>query len=235
MGVSNADFSFRNEELVPLAKLLRDQYTQDEADFVDLLPRVYTKNFLPDYDVRLKAADAVVSAKLGQGQSAAFGARMAETQAALPALLNRLEARARRAEGLTVPLKALGVQAVRDAYKLQDRERLDTALKLLLRNLDDNAAALDDTGHTPAETAKLRTLHQSLMSDSAAQDASQTNSQRLTAANVTVLNHLYAAMQHVLKDGKSLYRGVDAARLKGYTVKELLKRVRQTRGDTGEA
>ncbi|WP_167856968.1 hypothetical protein [Hymenobacter aquaticus] len=229
MGVSNADFSFRNEELVPLAKLLRDQYTQDEADFVDLLPKVYTKDFLPDYDARLTAADAVVSARVGQGQAAALGARMAETGAALPALLNRLEARARRAEGLTVPLKALGLQAARAALKLQDRERLDTALKLLLRNLDDNAAALAEQGHAAAETARLRTLHQSLMQDSAAQDATQTNSQRLTAANVAVLNHLYAAMQHVLADGKSLYRGVDKARLKGYTVKELLKRVRQER------
>jgi hypothetical protein len=30
-------------------------------------------------------------------------------------------------------------------------------------------------------------------------------------------------------DGKSLYRGVDKAKLKGYTLKELLKRVRHER------
>jgi hypothetical protein len=231
MSEKNADFNFRKEELVPLARLLREHYTQDEADFVDLLPNVYTKDFLPDYDARLAAADKLVSARVGQGQSAAIGARMAETGAELPALLNRLEARARRATGLTVPQKMLGVQAVRAAYKLKDLERVDTAFKQLLRNLNDNAAVLTPTGHTPAETAKLRTLHEALMADSAAQDVSQTSNQRLTAANMDTLNHLYAAMKHTLADGKSLYRGVDAAKLKGYTVRELLKRVRNQKGE----
>ena len=226
MAASNADFNFRNEELVPLAKLLRDHYSQDQADFRELLPGVYDADFLDDYDARLTAADQVVSARVGQGQSAAITQRIAETGAALPGLLNRLEARARRAKGLTVPLKMLGIQAARVAFQVGDLERLDTALKVILRNLDDNAAALAATGHTATETATLRTLHQTLMADSAAQDASQTSSQRMTAASMAVLNQLYAAMRLVLADGKSLYRTVDSVKLKGYTLRELLKRVR---------
>lgn len=224
-------FNFRHEELVPLAKLLRGHYVADEADFVELLPEEYSRDFLPEYDQRLAAADKLVSAQTRQGPAAAVGASIEEQGKALPGLLNRLEARARRVEGLTVPLKRLGIKAVRDAYASDDLEKLDTALKGLLHNLDDNAPALAAKGHPAAETEKLRALHQALMNGSATQDANQTASQRETAANMAVYNALWEQMQEVLADGKSLYRGVDKARLKGYTVKELLKRVRQERGE----
>jgi hypothetical protein len=214
-----------------LGKLLGTHYQQDAAEFEELLPNVYNAAFWPDYEARMAAADKVVSARLGQGQSAALGARIVETGAALPGLLNRLEARAKTASGLTVPVKMLGIQAARTAYRLADWERLDTALKLLLQNLADNAAALAPTGHTAAETTKLRTLHEQMMADSAAQDASQTGTQRLTAANMATLNHLYALMARVLADGKSLYKGVNKAKLKGYTLRELLKRVRTIKGE----
>lgn len=213
-----------------MARLLRGHYVGDAADFVELLPDEYNENFLPEYDRRLAAANKLVSAQMRQGQAAMIGQRIEEQAKALPGLLNRLEARARRAEGLTVPLKQLGIKATRDAYASDDLEKLDTALKGLLRNLDDNTQALEAKGHLAAETNKLRVLHKALMDDSASQDASQTGSQRETAANVVVYNALWKLMQEVLADGKSLYRGVDKAKLKRYTIKELLKRVRQERG-----
>jgi len=52
----------------------------------------------------------------------------------------------------------------------------------------------------------------------------------MTAASMAVLNQLYAAMRLVLADGKSLYRGVDSVKVKGYTLRELLKRVRLEQG-----
>jgi hypothetical protein len=192
---------------VPLARLLRTHFLRDEADFVDLLPEDYDQQFLPDYDKKVTAADAVVSSKVARLQSQALGAELEAAGATLPKLLNRLEARARRAGKLTVPLKGLGLQQVRAAYELGDLERLDAALKVLLRNLGDNAAVLAAKGHTAAETTALRTLHETLMAGSLAQDESQTGSQRLTAENIGTLNALYAVMKPVLDDGKSLYRG----------------------------
>jgi hypothetical protein len=38
-------------------------------------------------------------------------------------------------------------------------------------------------------------------------------------------------MARVLADGKSLYKGVNKAKLKGYTLRELLKRVRTIKGE----
>ncbi|MBG8553300.1 hypothetical protein [Hymenobacter guriensis] len=234
MPANPAEFTFRHEELVPLAKLLREQYTRDKADFVDLLPDEYTDAFLTEYDRRLAAAGKLVSQLVRQGQAAAIGQRLKEKGEALPALLNRLEARARRVTGLTVPLKKLGLKEVRAAYASNDLENLDTALKDLLQNLTDNATALAAKGHTAAETTKIRQLHTALMADSAAQDATQTSNQRITAANITVLNQLYALMRELMQDGKSLYRGTDKAKLKSYTLRQLLKRVRQQRQEPEE-
>ncbi|GAA4372122.1 hypothetical protein [Hymenobacter koreensis] len=46
-----------------------------------------------------------------------------------------------------------------------------------------------------------------------------------------MLNHLYALLRELMADGKSLYRGVDKAKEKNYTLAQLLKRVQQERGE----
>lgn len=231
MANKKPSFECRYEEIVPLAKLVRAHYLRDAADFTDLLPDEYNEQFLPGYDARVAAADAVVRTRAAQAETQGIGQRLAAAGAALPRLLNRLEARARRAENLTVPLKKLGIREVRTAYESGDLEALDTEMKLLLRHLDANAAALAAKSHTAADTETLRTLHQTLMEGNTDQDISQTGSQRLTAANVQILTELYGAMKDVLADGKSLYRGEDPVKLKDYTLTELLKRVRRERGE----
>jgi|GEM_PF-1493726 len=225
--------NFKQEELVPLARLLRAHYNRDTADFVALLPEEYGAAFLPAYDAQVAAANSVVSYLAASGKTQAIGERMTETLKPLLGLLNRLEARARRVQ-LTVPQKALGIKPVRDAHANGDMEQLDRTLKVVVLHLDENAAVLAAKGHTAAETATLRALYQSVMQDNTAQDESQTGNQRLTAANQTTLGQLYAMMQDVMADGRSLYRGSDPVRLKDYTEAQLLKRVRQERGDKEE-
>ena len=222
-----ASFTCRAEEVVPLGRLLRAHYVADEADFVDLLPEEYGKAFLTDLDARLQAADTSASGRSAAGRSQLLGQQVRATMEQLPVQLNRLEARVRRAEKLTVPPKAFGIKAVRDAASAEDAERLELALKTLLQNLDDNAAALAAKGHKAAETAQLRGLREALAEGSTAQDLAQTSQQTVTQANLTVLNHLFRLMRELMADGKSLYRGVDKAKAKNYTLTQLLKRVRR--------
>lgn len=220
-------FNCRAEEVAPLARLLRAHYVADEADFVDLLPDEYDKRFLPDFDARLQAVEAAGSQRSAAARSQLLGQQVQTTMGQLPVMLNRLEARVRRAQHLTVPAKSFGLKAVRDAAKADDVERLELALKTLLQNLDDNVAALAAKGHKPEETEQLRTLRQALAAGSTAQDVAQTSQQEVTQQNTRVLNELYRLLQELMADGKSLYRGVDKAKVKNYTLAQLLKRVRR--------
>ncbi|GAB3831485.1 hypothetical protein GCM10028821_21220 [Hymenobacter jeollabukensis] len=220
-------FNCRAEEVAPLARLLRAHYQEDAADFVELLPEEYGKHFLTDYDARLQAAEAADSQRSAAGRSQQLGQQVLATMEQLPLRLNRLEARLRRAEGLTVPLKAFGLKPVRDAREANDPERLELALKTLLQNLDANAAALQAKGHKAEETEQLRALRQELAAGSTAQDVAQTRQQGVTQEATQVLNELFRLMQELMADGKSLYRGVDKAKVKNYTLTQLLKRVRR--------
>ncbi|RTQ50840.1 hypothetical protein EJV47_09495 [Hymenobacter gummosus] len=222
-------FNCRAEEVAPLARLLRAHYQEDEAEFVDLLPEEYGKQFLTDFDARLAAVEQAVSRRSATGLSQQLGQQVQTQLDELPRQLNRLEARVRRAEGLQVSRQAFGIRQVRAALDSKDVEAVAETLRVLLQNLDANAAALQAKGHLPAETEQLRALRTALTSGSTAQDVAQTTQQTLTQTSTQVLNRLYQLMQELMADGKSLYRGVDAAKVKHYTLAQLLKRVRRER------
>ncbi|MDR2139304.1 MAG: hypothetical protein LBP50_07140, partial [Tannerella sp.] len=48
---------------------------------------------------------------------------------------------------------------------------------------------------------------------------------RATEEDIDVFNDLWLALQPVLETGRALYRGVDAAKLKDYTIAQLKKRL----------
>ncbi|MDR0843669.1 MAG: hypothetical protein LBN71_00470 [Tannerella sp.] len=52
---------------------------------------------------------------------------------------------------------------------------------------------------------------------------------RLTKESIEIFNDLWKLLQPVFETGKALYRGVDAARLKDYTLSQLLKRINHQR------
>ncbi|MCB2379228.1 hypothetical protein LGH70_16640 [Hymenobacter sp. BT635] len=136
----------------------------------------------------------------------------------------------RRAAPLTVPAASFGIKEVRQARTSGDMERLEAKLNTLLQNLDANQAALQAKGHPIADTQALRTLYTDLTQDTTLQDLHQTSQQSATADNINTLNHLYALMQEVMADGKSLYARTDKVKARtNYTVRQLLKRVRTER------
>jgi hypothetical protein len=48
---------------------------------------------------------------------------------------------------------------------------------------------------------------------------------RLTEKNTNLFNDLWKSLQPVLNTAKAIYRGVDAVKLKDYTVTQLVKRI----------
>ncbi|MCB2379229.1 hypothetical protein LGH70_16645 [Hymenobacter sp. BT635] len=73
------DFSFRQEELLPLARLLQGHVARDLADFKALLPEEYGANFLPDYAARLAAAEKLVSSATTRAQGELITKRIKST------------------------------------------------------------------------------------------------------------------------------------------------------------
>ena len=220
-------FTCRFDEVAPLARLLWASYQRDRADFVDLLPDDYTAAFDADFTQKLGAVEKLVVSSVQQAKGMLFTTQIQELYDALPELLNRLEARVRRAEGLTVPVKQFGIGDARMARNHNDKEELAGDLKTLLQNGAANKTALETKGQKPADTAKIQRLYDALVTNSTGQGTNVSTQRQLTQANVDAINELETLMQHLLDDGKSLYERSDKPRYKDYAYKQLLKRVRR--------
>jgi hypothetical protein len=228
-------FNFRINELLPLARLLRASYVRDRDDFVDLLPEDYKPKFLADYDAAAGAVEKVTRSSVAVAQRGAITARIDALLAALPQLLNRLEARVRRAEGLTVAAKKFGIEAVRRDRNNDEHEGLAESLRTLLQNIDANQAALLAKGQKPEENAQMQELYDQLVADSTAQGSALSDQRLLTADNVLLFRALYKPMKQLMDDGKSLYKTSDKTRLKDYTLRNIRQQVRKEQGEGGDA
>jgi len=227
MADARPKFNFRIAELLPLARLLRASYVRDQAALADLLPDDYTPAYLASYDEQIAAVEKLVRTSVSIAERGVVTARIAQALAALPQLLDHLEARVRKAEGLTMPAPSFGIKAVRAARNAADHEDLADALRTLLHNISQNDKALLLKGQKPTETQQIQDLYDQLVTDSTAQGTSFSNQRVLTADNAATLNALYDQMVALLADGKALYKSSDKARLKDYTLDQLLKRVRR--------
>ncbi|GAA4040833.1 hypothetical protein GCM10022409_28530 [Hymenobacter glaciei] len=223
-------FAFRISELLPIARLLRASYQRDRADFVDLLPEDYKPKFLADYDAAVGAVEQATRSSVAVARRQTITARIDALLEALPQLLNRLEARVRRAEGLTVSAKKFGIEAARRDRNNDEHEGLADSLNTLLQNIETDKTALLAKGQTQAEIDQLQELYDDLVADSTAQGSSLSDQRLLTADNVQLFRALYAPMKQLLDDGKSLYKTADKTKLKDYTLRNVRQQVRKEQG-----
>ena len=229
-------FAFRLDELLPVARLLRTSYVRDQAAFQELLPEDYKPAFLKDFDAANAAVEKVQRSSVAIAERQLVTQRIAGLLEALPTLLNRLEARVRRAEGLTVPAKKFGIEAVRRDRNDNEHEGLADSLKTLLQNIKTNQDALLAKGQQPAENAQIQSLYNDLVADSTAQGSGLSDQRLLTADNAKLFRALYAPLKHLLADGKSIYQTADRVKLKDYTLRKVLQQVRREQGgDTAAA
>ncbi len=220
-------FTCRFDEVAPLARLLWASYQRDRDDFVELLPDDYTEDFDTNYTTALKTLEKLVGSDVQQAKGMVFTAEIAALYKALPELLNRLEARVRRATGLTVLAKQFGISAAREARNQGDDEALANDLKTLLQNVVANQTVLKTKGQQPADTKKIQDLYDALVANSTSHGTNASTQRQLTQTNVGTITTLERLMQHLFDDGKSLYERSDKTRLKDYTYKQLLKQVRR--------
>ena len=228
-------FAFRISELLPVARLMRASYLRDQADFVDLLPEDYRPKFLADFDKAIGAVQKVVRSSTSIAQRQLVTQRIEGLVEALPRLLNRLEARVRRAEGLTVAPKKFGIEAVRRDRNDDEHEGLAESLRTLLQNIETNQKALTDKGLTTDEINQLQTLYDNLVADSTTSGSSLSDQRLLTADNVKLFTALYGFLKQLLADGKSLYKDSGDPKLKDYTLRKVLQQVRREQKAAEEA
>lgn len=227
MKTVHPEYKCHSDEVAPLARLLRVSAARDLADLRDLLPDDYDPDYLTRYDAAVAAAEALVASSVQQAQGMVVTRHLQDLYAQLPAQLDRLAARVRRAEGLTVPADRFGVAPARVARNNNEKVPLAAALKTVLQNLEANGPALAKKGQKPADTTQLQELYDDLVATTTDHGAHASTQRSLAQDNIAVLNTLNGFMQSLFADGKDLYRTSNKAKLADYTYRQLLKRLRR--------
>jgi hypothetical protein len=140
--------------------------------------------------------------------------------------INRLEGYIRLgAEALDVAVADVGLKEVRRSISAGNAERLVPAVAQLLSTVRRNYVALQVVGLQ--ETLLMEIEHQTAEIDAlnVKQNELESERNRATERDVEAFNDLWRSLAPILETGKALYRGVDDAKRKDYTIAQLEKRL----------
>lgn len=220
-------FPCRNEELSVIAGFLRDNFANDQPDFLNHSPD-YDALFLAAYDAEIAQVEAIVFPRNLINQLKVITDRVYGNMDASREYLNKIEDYVNRATApLTVHKEDFGIKEVRNEIQQGDAEGYDAKMKILLENADANMAALTPRGYTAQQRTELGDLQTAVKNDNQLQNEKMEEKESLVKANMGVLNELWEMMNGIMETGKILYRLTDAEKLENYEMTKYIARVRQ--------
>jgi hypothetical protein len=129
------------------------------------------------------------------------------------------------AASLDVAVDDVGLKEVRRSIGRGNAETLVPAVAELLSTLRRNIAALQAVGLQESVLTAIEEQTAAIDALNVKQNELESRRNRVTEQDIDVFNDLWFALQPILETGRALYRGVDAAKLKDYTIAQLKKRL----------
>ena len=165
-----ANYRVRIEELPVVGGFLFTSFERDFTDFSGYSPD-FNQAYKDNFTVKLEAADEIVNPKGLQKELKKVTDRMYATIDGMRPKLNLLEGYVNRAaDNLNMLPGDFGIKPVRDKISNKDQEALLQAMKDLIKNVDDNFAALEAKGLTQAGKDNIVATRQSIKDDNQLQN-----------------------------------------------------------------
>ncbi|MDR2407274.1 MAG: hypothetical protein LBE13_04065 [Bacteroidales bacterium] len=226
----------RIEAVPAVGSFLKVSLERDIQDFLAYSNK-FDNNYIVGFDNKIKAAHEVVSGKIYTKELAKTTSELKSTMSEVRPVLNKIEGYVKMSgKQLTTTVSGFGISAARYSLNRGNAEGLIQALGDLLHNIDVNRAVLSEQGLSKEIEVTLSDMREKINSLNTLQN--QIISQRAIAVeeNAAVFDDLCSTMKEILTAGQSLYKGVDKARMKDYTLSNLKKRVQYTphKGDKEE-
>jgi hypothetical protein len=144
----------------------------------------------------------------------------------LRVMLNLLEGYIKLSAGeLDVKGSDMGLSIVRRAISRGNTEAVIMNMANLLAAVRRNESALEIHGMKPQLIDDIATQTEDINALNIKQSEQESIRNRLTEENTDMFNDLWKALLPLFETGKALYKGVDEAKLKDYTLTQLLKRI----------
>ncbi len=159
-------FSCRYEELPVIGSFLRTNLERDKTDFLNYSPD-YNDEFIANYTSKLNEVEEIVNPKNLIDEVKVITSKIANLMSSTRDLLNKLEGYVKRATGLKIKPEDFGIKAVREKISVRDVDDVGSTVKIVLKNSDDNIAALKQRKVTLKERGFPANIKHSLKTASA--------------------------------------------------------------------
>jgi hypothetical protein len=216
------------EEVSVVGGFLKNNVNRDMADFAAYSSK-FNDKYLVILDDKIKAVNEVVSGKIYTKELSKTTSELKETMLNLRPVLNKIEGYVKLSgKQLTTTGQGFGIGVVRQQLNRGNAEGVIQALGDVLHNIEVNRAILSEQGLNKEIEITLSDMRNKIVSLNNLQN--QIVSQRAISveANTAVFDDLCTTIKEILTVGQSLYKGVDKARVKDYTLSNLKKRMNTT-------
>jgi hypothetical protein len=223
------------ENLPVAADFVSESLQRDLADFSAYSPK-FNDDYLIVFKEKIAAVKSVVAGKIFTKELSKATADLKDALGKLRPMLNKIEGYAKMAgKSLTTTVTGFGISAVRQPLNRGNVEGVTKALGDLFHSIENNRNVLSEQGLSDETVNALRNAHEEIGRLNKLQN--QIVSRRAIAVeeNTAVFGDLWETLSETLTAGRSLYKGVDAARIKDYTLAELKKRMKSGTGKKMEA
>lgn len=218
-------FHCKIEDVPVIGEFVTGSARKDIADFSSFSP-VFTASYFDEIDAKIVVCREKVRSWVVIQELKATTEKLTNTTGSLRVKLNLLEGYLKLAASeLDVKATDMGLSIVRSAVGRGNTEKVIMGVTEMLVAVRRNQAALEAQGMKPALINEIAVIAQEINKLNVRQNELESARNRLTEENTGLFNDLWKALLPVFETGKALYRGVDEAKLKDYTVTQLIKRI----------
>lgn len=223
-------FNCKMQDIPVIAGFLLASMERDKADFISYSP-MFADPFMADTRIKqaecyeiVKAADVLKLQKVVKTQIETAGTQ-------LRVQLNKCEGYLKMAESqLDIKVDDFGLKSIRNALSKSDMEKTISEGRTLVTNLKRNAAALSEKGLKQAGIDEMATLITEIDTLNERHNALKNDRSRAAGDNYAMLNDMWDTIGTIVAAGRAMYKGVDAIKLREYTMTNLQGRVYNANG-----
>lgn len=213
------------EDLPTIGEFIIESVKKDLGDFSSYSP-VFTPAYLSNIELKIVACRKRVRSWAVIQELKATTELLNLTTQSLRVKLNFLEGYIKlSANELDVPTASMGLAAVRKSISHGSTESLIDAIEEMMIPVRRNISVLESKGLKESLLDEIEYIRERTNQLNLRQNELESERNRLTQENIEMFNELWQMIHPIFETGKALYRGTNAAKLKDYTLAQLIKRI----------
>jgi hypothetical protein len=218
-------FQCKIEDLPVIGEFLLSSVKKDMKDFSSF-SSMFTPEFLTTIETKISSCKELTSSSTIAKELKAVTKQVYDKSRGLRVKLNILDGYLKLSkDSLDIAVEDAGLKNVRANISRSNIEGLVSDVQTLLVAVKRNKSVLEAKGFKSSIINDIEAQINEISVLNTKQNDLISNRNRTTKQNIILFNDLWESLVPVIETAKALYRSVDEAKMKDYTIAQLIKRI----------